>query len=408
MVIPNVPTPPQPGGNHAVFVVSQNGTFNPGSGMQVNVSGDTNVGVAVAGRGPVFATMVPPLPDHVAIANELEDTVTIYAPASTSGATGSTNTVTLPPGSAPVFLTSTQPSEVYSANSGNDTVSVIGLLTNQVTQTVNLTAGSKPVAVVQTSNTNKVYAINQGNNSVVSINTVDNTVNAPITGAAISTPVWAVARADSQRLYVLSQGNGDIAVIDANTDTLLTGTASVGAGANFMLYDNSRNRLYVTNPVAGTLTILNAGVDPPAVLSSISMNSGSNAPCAGGCSPVSVAALPDGTRAYVASLQTSSSTSSGFVTVIDALNNGIKKNIPLSAVSAQSNCTSVPFRISTAASADSTRVYVARCDAEGVSIVRTSDDTLLFDLPAPVSSFPPPAGSTQPPPQNPVWVVAGP
>jgi len=399
IVLPQIPTPPTPSSNHSVFIISNNGDFNPGSGMQIDVSGDTNVGVQKVGRGPVFATFIPPVPSHIAVANILEDTVTLYGPANSAFNGGLPVTVTLPTGSTPVFLNTTENNVVYSANSGNDTVSAIGVVTNSVTNTIALPAGSKPVSLAEIANGTKVYVVNQGTNSVQSINVVDKSLNAPLTDPTINVPIWAVARADGQRVYVLSQANGDVAVVNTNNDTLIPSTVSAGAGANFMLYDGKLNRLYITNPTAATVTILDANPDPPNVLATIHLT---------GVTPLSVAALPDGSRAYVASLEPVTSSSTAVVTVINTLNNTVKKTITLAAASAQSVCGTIPFRVSIAAGADSSRVYVANCDAEGASIIRTSDDTFQFTLPAPVSAAPAPPGSTQPPPQNPIWILAGP
>jgi hypothetical protein len=81
-------------------------------------------------------------------------------------------------------------------------------------------------------------------------------------------------------------------------------------------------------------------------------------------------------------------------------------------------CDSARFRLFAAASADSSRVYVAYCDAGSTAIVRTTantdpvdpqpEDTLVLNLLSPASAYPPPAPGQQPPPQNPVFVLAGP
>jgi hypothetical protein len=55
------------------------------------------------------------------------------------------------------------------------------------------------------------------------------------------------------------------------------------------------------------------------------------------------------------------------------------------------NCAALRFRISAAASADSTRVYLASCDAGGVASVHTSDNSYVVTLNAPVSGYSPPA-----------------
>ena len=75
------------------------------------------------------------------------------------------------------------------------------------------------------------------------------------------------------------------------------------------------------------------------------------------------------------------------------------------------------FRMTTAASADSSKVYVGICDAGAVAIINATTstvatggdntpDTLVNDLPAPFSAAP--AGANgEPPPQNPVFLLTG-
>jgi hypothetical protein len=63
-------------------------------------------------------------------------------------------------------------------------------------------------------------------------------------------------------------------------------------------------------------------------------------------------------------------------------------------------------------------VYVSYCDAGSTAVIRTTPDTspgtqnsgdyLVGNLSAPVSAAAPPGPGLQPPPQNPVFVLAGP
>ena len=84
-----------------------------------------------------------------------------------------------------------------------------------------------------------------------------------------------MARSDSARIYVLNSGSGTVSAIDTVTDAVV-GSVSVGAGANYMVYDSKLNRLYVTNPVANTVTALNVSTDPPAVLFATPVAAGPN------------------------------------------------------------------------------------------------------------------------------------
>jgi YVTN family beta-propeller protein len=428
VAIPQPPPPPDPSSLHFDIFLTRNGPSNPGASSRIDVSGDTNVGTATTGLGPVHVTMLPN-GTRIYIANGEEDTVSTYNPSVIAPVT----TITLPPGSVPVFVATTESGNVYVANSGNGlpgagTVAVISTTTN-IVSTI-LTVGTNPVALAELPNATKLYVVNQGDSTVRIINTVDKTLNPnPVAdpGGTIATPVWVLARSDNARVYVLSAGSGNVSAIDTTTDSVVAST-SVGAGANFMFYDRTRNRLYITNPVASTATVLDVSTD---TLAPITL------PITG--TPVSVAALPDGTRAYVASYQVSSPSCpvdqpcsiTSQVTVINASSNTISSVISLGSVNVD-NLTNpitstvddtgcnpdttthpVRFRLSIAASGDSTKVHVAHCDAGSTYIIRTSNDTLETDhlgnplvIPAPVSSFPPPQVGAQPPPQNPMFLLS--
>ena len=156
-------------------------------------------------------------------------------------------------------------------------------------------------------------------------------------------------------------GHGTVSAIDT-CDRGYRITASVGAGANFMTYDGKLNRLYVTNPVANTLTALDISRDPPTVC----LRAGS------GQSDYR-AALPDGSRVYVASVSVAGGTAISQVTVVNASDGSVRTVIPLNSVPA--GLRAARFELFIAASADSSKVYVGNCDAGNTSIIRTSDDT---------------------------------
>jgi len=405
---PISPPPPDPSSFHYVLVISSNGPSNPGSSTRIDVSGDTNAGVAKLGLGPVHAALLPNAA-RIFVANSLENTVSSYLPTDVTSVT----TVSLPASAVPVFVHTTQNDAVYVANSGNATVSAVSTSNNVITNTISV--GNNPVALAETPDAKKLYVVNQGSDSVTSINTIDKSVNATIpTGTS---PVWAVARSDSARVYVLNQGSGTVSSIDTSSEAFTNVT--VGVGANFMLYDKGRNRLYVTNPSAHTLTVLDAAVDPPASLATIDLTAGTSPACPVACAPVSVAVLPDGSRAYVVSYIPGSDPLSSQVTVIDTQSYTVRKVIPLSSVNIDSvnptGCSTARFRLFTVAGSDGSRVFVSNCDAGGTKIILTATDSLVGDLsgnplliPAPSSSFPPTNAGEQPPPQNPVFILAGP
>jgi YVTN family beta-propeller protein len=479
--VPGCPieTNPSPGNFHAVFGISSNIPGYSGEGMQIDVSGDsvigeTSISAASApnsGLNPTHAAIFPNKSKvFVTTAGSVfpggADSVSAFSPVfqSTLGTgLGAVSTISLPTGSQPVFVNTTQNNAVYVADFGTNAVSAINTLSNVVTS---VSVGTNPVSLAETPNGLKVYVANQGSNSVSSLNTVDLSQNT-VTGFAGVTPVWVVARGDSQKVYVLTQGDGQLVTIDTATDTVAS-SLSVGAGANFIFFDPNLNRLYVTNPVTGMVYVFSdTGTnDTPTQLAAISMSGGANPACPSGCAPVSVTALLDGSRFYVASYQTSANCPDSNVvgnciipglTVFDANSLTVKYPsaptlnllswpVPCTptsttqcpathwpfatnqfAVAPLTSCvraaTYTPlttrFRVFTVAAADSSRVYVSMCDAGAVAVVNTTSsntnnsggaippDSLITDVLAAYGAGPAQANTGEPAPQNPIFLLMG-
>jgi YVTN family beta-propeller protein len=387
---PIIPSLPNPGFSHLAMVISGNGTNNPGASTSIDVSGDTAISRSTVGLVPVHAAVVLN-GTRVYVANRLDDTVSAFSPSSATPV----STISLPAGSAPSFVATTEFTALYVANSGNNTVSAI-LMNNNVLEPpiYGIPVGVNPVSLAETPNQVKLYVACRGNGvsggSVTSINTSDRSVNPAISNATWVSPVSVAARSDSNRVYVLDEGSGLVSTIDTGLDAVI-GSVSVGVGANFMLYDPTRNRLYISNPVQNTVTYLEASSDAlPAVVIPIA-------------NPVSVAALPDGSRVYISSASVSGGNVSSRVTVLNASGGNARTTIPLTTV--KQVCASTPSELSMAASADSSRVYVGNCDAGNIADIQTLSDTLLLQMPAPASAT---FSDGSPLPQNPVFVVAGP
>jgi YVTN family beta-propeller protein len=425
---PLLPSPQNPAATHSILMLISNGLSpnlpsNPGASSHIDVSGDTNVGVAPLGLGPVHATLTPNN-SRLYVANSLDDTVSSFSPTSISPVT----TTSLPAGSMPVFVHTTENATVYVANFGSNSVAAISTTTNVVTNTLPIPVGNRPVALAETSDGAKLYAVNESDGTVTSIDTATQTVlpTSPIpTGAA---PVWALARPDavqvrpvSFRVYVLNSGSGTLSAIDTAKDMVI-GNTPVGAGANFMVYDKTRTRLYVINPSTTSVMVLDASIDPPApVAPSIDLTAapaGATSLCATGCHPVSITVLADGTRAYVGSYALVIDTSRNppapaiewQVSVVNLQTNTVRSVLPADPATTlidvdtvnPTGCGSspfgpspLPFRLSVVAAADGSKVYVASCDSGRVEIISTFDDSLVsnpgntavLSLPAPPSTF---------------------
>jgi YVTN family beta-propeller protein len=411
---PITPPPPDPKPTHFIFVVNRNGANDPGTATRIDVSGDSNVGVATVGLSPVHASFVPN-GSRIYVANSLEDTVSSYALTSITPVT----TTSLPLGSKPVFVHTTENGTMYVANAGSKSVAAISTISNAVTN--NITLQFRPIALAETPDGKKIYAVgsdDSGVGSVISINSIDKSLNQATTG--LNAPVWVATRSDSQRAYVLNSGSGTISTIDTFSDSVLS-DVPVSVGANFMLYDPKLNRLYITNPTAGTVSILDASTDPPSSLTgapvtipeySPQTSSDPLNPCQGtAVMPTSVTALPDGTRAYVASFQISGGQICSQVSVINTTNNSVTNStglvfmVPASGplttavlvapdetgcqAARPASAANTGFRLSVASSADSSKVYVANCDAGSTAIIPTSGVAQTANVPSPVSDFPP-------------------
>jgi YVTN family beta-propeller protein len=374
---------------HLEFVVSQNAPLNGGSAQQIDVSGDTNAAVITTGTGSVHAALLPPSTTRLMVANRDNDTITTFLPGFTSSIPPIT--IQLPPGSKPVFLATTEETKMYVANSGTNSVGVIAAAQSTFQQ--GIPVGTNPVALAETANGKKLYCANQGDNTVSIIDTNAKSLIGTIPVGA--SPVWLQMSPDQLSLYVLNQGSNNISVVDVTTDTVIA-TIPVGTSPDHMFLDLRLSRLYVANTGSDNVSILDASVTPPVPITTVAVSAG----------VVAVTALPNGTQAYAVSVQVAASVTTT-LTAINTQNNAVSKTKVVADVPAACDST-VRFRSFVAASGDGTRVYVSNCDAGATSFLRASDASTIVAMPSPPSAFPPPGPGGQPPPQRPVFIVAGP
>ena len=400
---------PQPSGDpklyHFVMMINDNGSSNPGTALQIDVSGDSDVGEANMGRGPVHAALLPS-GSRTYVANSLDDTVSVFSPAPPCFTNpclvtglGTPSTITLPAGAHPSFVHTAEFATMYviMPNLAPPAVGVISAGTNVLLRQVPV--GNNPVAMVETPNGRKLYVVNQGDNTVTVINSTDHSVAKTV--AVGPSPTFAVTTPDSSAIYVLNEGNGTISEITTFTDTVIATLADPGAGANSLYYDTKLNRLYITNGTANTVTIYDASVVPPGVptlIKTVSLG------LAAGFRAIRTTALANGSKAYILSYQDAAGVVSTQLTAISELTNTVSATMSIGTAAADI-CADTPARFSVASSPESDRVYVAHCDAGAVYNLRTSDNVVVSKVSAPFSAQPP-VGNV-PPPQNPVFLLAG-
>jgi len=452
IIIPNPPTFPNPKAAHTVVSINDNGTVAPGSAMVIDVSGDTDVSVANVDIAPVHAVQqtanevlvvnravtglnvpttsclvtFPPTPP-----NQVFNVCSSITKLNFSGTViGGTSTISLPiysganfvavaPTDTTAYVTlPTYPPDPTQPLNIVPSVGVVNTQSNNLVATIPV--GNNPVALAVTPDKSKLYVANKGSNSISGFNTVDRSLRT-VTGS-FNAPLWVIARSDSQRLYVLN-GNGVVSTIDttstAGPDNVID--ASVSApNAAYMLYDGNKNRLYI--PEGTQLTILDVSQSTPVVLTggpiAIPTVAPSSRVASDPCSLTSpqtltvaaVAALPDGSRAYVGAFYEDTTNNINYicpqVTVVNVANNTLKSPIAVPGFPAfDALCSTTRFRVTMAAGGDSSRAYLASCDGGMVNIIDTTSDTYVLNLPAPIGVRP---GGQQNLPQNPVFLFAGP
>lgn len=431
IIIPNPPTFPNPKAAHTVVAINDNGAVVPGTAMVIDVSGDTDVSVANVGVAPVHAVQQAAsqvLVVNHSVAGPLNQGDSITKLNFSGTVIASATTITLPANSGPSFVAVapsdatayvTLPNLVPDPNFPTDNaVGVVNTVSNNMFATIKV--GSNPVALAVTADKKKLYVANQGSNSVHGFNTLDRS-SRTVTGS-FNAPLWLIARSDDQRVYVLN-GNGIVSTIDttstAGPDNVIDASVSAPSAA-YMLYDSNLNRLYI--PGGAQLTILDVSQSTPQVLTGgpiaiptvVPSLRGTSDPCSSTSAQTltvaAVAALPDGTRAYVgAYYEDASGNFCPQVTVINVANNTIKNSFAVPGFPAyDAFCATTRFRMAMAAGGDSSRAYLSSCDGGNVNIIDTTSESYILNLPAPVGTRPPIPPSVQNPPQNPVFLFAGP
>ncbi|MGE5072477.1 MAG: YncE family protein, partial [Anaerolineae bacterium] len=347
-----------------------------------------------------------------------DGTVTTFIPASVFSSVSDPTSVSLPAGLLPQFLYSADSSNMYvlATNNGaftgcpDSAIVAMNAASDLVTQTacIGPDPGASRRSLTETPDGRKLYAVN-GDGTISSINTVDFSANPPISPAvlnpALTTPVSVVASLDSSQVFVLD-ASGLIWTIDTFTDQPAAVSATpAGAGANFMYLERTHNRLYVASTAANTVSILNAAIQVPQAPTLI----GTPLALPAGSTPSMITALPNGREVYVLS---TSATNTPVLTALnpasETVTNIVALPAPTSNPAAVSLCQASRFPFSVAAAANSSRVYVTNCYAGSTTILDATTNVRILNLNSPTSAYAPVGSQTFPPPQNPVWVVAGP
>ncbi len=266
-----------------------------------------------------------------------------------------------------------------------------------------LPVGPNVIYIAGVANAPRIYAISQnngGNGQVTPIETTSNTIDSPISVG--QQPVYGVMTADGRRAFILNRGSNTVSVINTQTNqldtpTLIpTGAVPVGTAPVWADLAPARTELVVANAGAngskGSISIVNIPLCSAVALPT-NPNCDPNNPvdAAGfgqvlanvsvGISPVVVAVLQDGTRAYVANFGDNvpcpttipaasaipPSKGCGTVSVVNLTTNTVTATIPVAGH---------PTFLAVTTGTPTGKVYVTSTETSLMTVLRTDIDSI--------------------------------
>ncbi len=253
--------------------------------------------------------------------------------------------------------------DVYVANTGANTVSVISGATNTVVGAP-ITVGTNPIGVAYDSGNGDVYVANNGAGTV---SVISGATNAVVATVAVGTfPIGVGYDSGNGDVYVANYGAGTVSVISGATNAVVA-TVTVGSGPNGVGYDSGNGDVYVANYGAGTVSVISTllGVGPSlANLRGIPGGGAIGPSVAVGTYPYFMAFDPDNGDVYVANYGPST------VSVISGVTNAV-----VATVTVGTNPIGVAY------DSGNGDVYVANDGSNNVSVIAGVTNTVVATVP---------------------------
>lgn len=315
VVIPIAITPPNSQNFHAVYAISTNAQANPGTALQIDVSGDTNIGQANMGINPTYAAILPNNSRvFVTSAGSLfpgqSDIVSAFTPAADS-------LVPSGLGSPTIF---TLPNVPASQISGITSISEAGNVVTATLSAALLTAkvgGNLVISgvLIPGQNVPNPYAYD-GNFTITavsgnSIQYVNTATGLPAVGpggtVTIPVPLYCsylpdfVTTTQNSAMYVANYGvEGTASCNLGSTDSIAILNPQNNSIANIVYLPPASHPIaMVETPNAQNLYVLNQGTDSVADLSPIDLSTMATIQFAPGAAPVWAVARSDNQRVYI-------------------------------------------------------------------------------------------------------------
>ncbi|MHB9160360.1 MAG: YncE family protein [Nitrosotalea sp.] len=168
----------------------------------------------------------------------------------TANALSVSATITVGSGPAGVAYDSAK-GEIFVANVGDNTISVISDTSNAVVATI--TVGSVPIGVAYDSAKGEIFVANNGDNTISVISDTSNAVVATIT---VGRNPFAVAYDSAKgEIFVANNVDNTISVI-SDTSNAVVATVTVGRNPAGVAYDSAKGEIFVANNVDNTISVI--------------------------------------------------------------------------------------------------------------------------------------------------------
>ena len=277
--------------------------------------------------------------NQIYVANSGSNTLSVIS--------GATNTIlaTVSEELAPVSVAvNAATNQIYVANSGSNTVAVLSASTYVLIGTVEV--GSHPSSVAVNPTTGVVYVANYGSSSVSVINGATNAVIATL--AVGSNPYSVAFSPVTGDIYVANYGSNTVSVIDGSLYAPIA-TVNVGAEPSSVAVNSTTGNIYVANSGSGTVSVIspanaviatvNVGLQP----SSVAVNSATGNIYVANYGGSSVSTINGTTNAVSSTVTVGSNPSSVAVDAVTNLlyvaNSGSNNVMVLTAPASVQSCT---------------------------------------------------------------------
>ena len=141
---------------------------------------------------------------------------------------------------------------VYVTNADSDCVTIIDRLQDIVVATI--AVGRAPAGIVASADGRQIYVANSGAASISVIDTARNEVDHTITNFGDGPAELALSPA-RQRLYATNPGSDNVSVVDTVSRSVI-GKISVGKRPCCIVVDEGRRKIYVTNTGSHTISVI--------------------------------------------------------------------------------------------------------------------------------------------------------